>query len=65
MGLFIDFYFLFEVKLLCLSYILLFCHLKIMNEAVDSRKWSAKWRNWKISDIFFSLRSIEESSGGD
>ena len=26
---------------------------------MDARKWSAKWRNWNISDIFFSLRSIE------
>ena len=26
---------------------------------MDARKWSAKWRNWNISDIFFSLSSIE------
>ena len=30
-----------------------------MNEAVDIRKWSAKWRNWNIYDIFFSLSSTE------
>ena len=30
-----------------------------MSGAVDDRKWSAKWRNWNISDIFFSLISIE------
>ena len=23
------------------------------------QKWSVKWRNWNISDIFFSLSSIE------
>ena len=27
---------------------------------MDTRNWSAKWRNWNISDIFFSLSSIEE-----
>ena len=27
--------------------------------AVDARKWTAKWKNWNISDIFFSLSSIE------
>ena len=26
---------------------------------MDVRKWSAKWRNWNISDIFISLSSIE------
>ena len=26
---------------------------------MDARKWSAKWRNWNISDMFFSLSSIE------
>ena len=26
---------------------------------MDDRKWSAKWRNWKISDIFLSLSSTE------
>ena len=36
-----------------------FCHLKIVSGAVDARKWSAKWRKWNISDIFFSLSSIE------
>ena len=30
-----------------------------MRGAVDARKWSAKWRNWYISNIFFSLSSIE------
>ena len=38
-------------------FILKFCHLKIVNGAVDDRKWSAIWRNWNISDI--SLSSIE------
>ena len=28
-----------------------FFHLKIVSEAMDARKWSAKWRNWNISDI--------------
>ena len=59
MGLFIDCHFLFEVQLSCLSLLLKFCHLKIVSGAVDVRKWSAKWRNWYISDIFFSLSSIE------
>ena len=26
---------------------------------MDAIKWSAKWRNWNNSDIFFSLSSIE------
>ena len=26
---------------------------------MNAKKWSAKWRNWNISDIFFSLSSIE------
>ena len=26
---------------------------------MDARKWSGNWRNWNISDIFFSLSSIE------
>ena len=26
---------------------------------MDARKWSAKWRNWNIPDIFFSSSSIE------
>ena len=31
---------------------------------MDARKWSAKWRNWNISNII-SLSSIEgKSSGG-
>ena len=30
-----------------------------MSGAVNARKWSAKWRNWNISDIVFSLSSIE------
>ena len=37
-----------------------FCHLKIVTGAVDARKRSAKWRNWNIFNIFFSLTSIEE-----
>ena len=36
-----------------------FCHLKIVSGTVDARKWSVKWRNWNISDIFFSPSSIE------
>ena len=36
-----------------------FCYLKIVSGAVDTRKWSANWTNWNISDIFFSLSSIE------
>ena len=31
-------------------YISKFCHLKIVSEVVDSRKWSAKWKNWNISE---------------
>ena len=31
--------------------------MEIVSGAVDARKWSAKWRNWNISDIFFSLSS--------
>ena len=66
MGLFIDCPFLFEVQLLCLSLHIEFCHLKIVSGSVDTRKWSSKWRNLNISDIFFSLSSIGgESSGGD
>ena len=30
-----------------------------MSGAVDTRKWNAKWRNRNISDIIFSLSSIE------
>ena len=40
-------------------YILKFCHLKEVRGVVDARKWSAKWSNWNISDIFFCLSSIE------
>ena len=40
-------------------YILKFCRLKIASGDVDARKWSAKWRNWNISNIFFPLSSIE------
>ena len=36
-----------------------FCHLDIVSGVVDARKWRAKWRNWNISDIFFTLSSIE------
>ena len=36
-----------------------FRQLKIVSGAVDARKWSAKWRNWNISDMFFCLSSIE------
>ena len=28
-----------------------FCPLKTVNRAMDTRIWSAKWRNWNISDI--------------
>ena len=41
-------------------YILKFCNLKIVSGVVDARKWSAKWRNWNISDIFFSLSSSSD-----
>ena len=46
---------IFSLKFNCCAwvYILKFCPLKIVNGAVDARKWSA------ISDIVFSLRSIE------
>ena len=30
-----------------------------MSGAVDAIKWSAKWRNWNVLDIFFYLSSIE------
>ena len=40
-------------------YIFKFCHFKIVNGAVDARKWRAKWRNWNISNMFCSLSSIE------
>ena len=59
MGLFIDCHFLFEVQLLCLSLYNEVLYSKIVSGAVDARKWSAKWGNWNISDIFFSLSSIE------
>ena len=42
-----------------LECILKFCHLKRVSGAVDARIWSAKWSNWNISNIFFSLSSIE------
>ena len=42
-----------------------FCHLKLVNEAIDARKWSAKWRNWNIFDIFFSLSSIEGAKAAE
>ena len=29
---------------------------------MDARKWSAMWRNWNISDIFFPLSSIEDKA---
>ena len=45
MCLFIDCYFLFEVDCCVLVYILKICHLKIVNGAVNARKWRAKWRN--------------------
>ena len=59
MGLFIDCHFSFEVQLLCLS-----LHIEVLScegseWCVDARKWSEKWRNWNISDIFFSLSSIK------
>ena len=33
--------------------------MKIESGAVDARKWSTKWINWNISDIFFYLSLIE------
>ena len=36
------------------------CHLKIVSGAVGARKWSAKWRNWNLSDIFISFSLIEK-----
>ena len=33
--------------------------MKMVSRAVDAIKWSTKWRNWNISDIFFTLSSIE------
>ena len=33
--------------------------MKIVSGAVNATKWSAKGRNWNISDIFFTLSSIE------
>ena len=41
-------------------YILKFYHLKIVSGAMDARKWSAKWRNLNISDIFFSCSGSTE-----
>ena len=54
MGLFIDVIFYLTFSCCSWEYILKFCHLKIVSGAMDTRKWSAKWRNWNISDIFFS-----------
>ena len=59
MGLFIDFHFLFEDQLLCLRLYIEDLSCKIVSGAVDAIKWSVKWKNWNISDIFFSLSSIE------
>ena len=59
MGLFIDCHFYFKFNCCAYVYILKFYHLKIVSGAVDARKWSAKWRIWNISDIFFSLSSIK------
>ena len=59
MCLFIDCHFLFKFNCCAWIYILKFCHLKIVSGAMDARKWSVKWRNWNISDTFFSLSSIE------
>ena len=54
MGLFITCHFLFEIQLLCLS-----LHNEVLSFedsewSRGARKWSATWRNWNISDIFFS-----------
>ena len=41
------------MKFSCCAWVgmLKFCHLKILSGAVNARKWSAKWRNWKIWHI--------------
>ena len=49
----------FVVLLSCAGCISRMRHLKVESGAVDARKWSDKWRNWNISDIFFSLISME------
>ena len=54
MGSFIDYNFCLKFNCYARVYILKFCNLKIVSGAVDARKWSVKWRNWNISDIFFS-----------
>ena len=33
--------------------------------AVDTRKWSAKWRNWNISDIFFLFEFSREAKAAE
>ena len=40
-------------------YLLKFCHFIVVSGAVEAIKWNAKWKNWNISDIFFSLSSIK------
>ena len=55
MGLFIDCHFYFKFNCCAYVYILKFYHLKIVSGAVDARKWSAKRRNWNISDIHILL----------
>ena len=32
---------------------------------MDVKKWNAKWRNWNISDIFFSLSSIKGAEAAE
>ena len=36
-----------------------------MSGALDAIKWSAKWRNWNISDLLFSLSSIEGTKAAE
>ena len=45
-------------------YVMKFCRLKIVSRAVDAKIWSAKRRNWDISDIASSLSSIQRESRG-
>ena len=59
MGLSIDCHFLSEVQLLYLRFHIEVLSFEDSEWSVDARKWSAKWRNWNISDIFFSLSSKE------
>ena len=54
MGFFIDCHFWFQVQLLCLN-----LHIEVLWFEYSEWKWSAKWRNSNISDIFFSLSSID------